>query len=307
VTLDLDRITHPLRLAAGSYQPGSGKGCAMNVISYINGDTMITDYPACSARPLARLVQGVNDILADADGFLSPENSVLVLDLGWLTVGTADTSREVLWRWLADILVDPEHGVAQYVHPDGVATMHRVAGLCVRAASGDMPKVAEWRRARDTAAAYAGAYAAADVAAAAAAYNAAYVAADNAAAADVAAAAYAAADVAAAAYAAAAADVAAAAYAAAYNAAAAAAAADVAAAAYVAADNAAAAAYAAAAAAAYNAADAAAAADVAAAAAAAAYAAADFTRWAITRWRDLAGLPADEINTAAVDSALAQF
>ena len=34
----LARITHPLRLARGSHQPGSGKGCAMNVTSYINGD-----------------------------------------------------------------------------------------------------------------------------------------------------------------------------------------------------------------------------------------------------------------------------
>jgi hypothetical protein len=36
--MDLERITHPLRLARGSHQPGSGKGCAMNAISYINGD-----------------------------------------------------------------------------------------------------------------------------------------------------------------------------------------------------------------------------------------------------------------------------
>src|SRR5258708_16156991 len=34
--MGMDRITHPLRLARGSHQPGSGKGCAMNVISYIN-------------------------------------------------------------------------------------------------------------------------------------------------------------------------------------------------------------------------------------------------------------------------------
>jgi hypothetical protein len=34
--MDIDRITHPLRLAKGSHQPGSGKGCAMNVISYTN-------------------------------------------------------------------------------------------------------------------------------------------------------------------------------------------------------------------------------------------------------------------------------
>jgi hypothetical protein len=31
--MDFDRITHPLRLARGSHQPGSGKGCAMNVIA----------------------------------------------------------------------------------------------------------------------------------------------------------------------------------------------------------------------------------------------------------------------------------
>jgi Protein of unknown function (DUF732) len=34
--MGIDRITHPLRLARGSHQPGSSKGCAMNVISYIN-------------------------------------------------------------------------------------------------------------------------------------------------------------------------------------------------------------------------------------------------------------------------------
>src|SRR5580693_8979673 len=30
--MDIDRITHPLRLSKGSHQPGSGKGCAMNFI-----------------------------------------------------------------------------------------------------------------------------------------------------------------------------------------------------------------------------------------------------------------------------------
>jgi hypothetical protein len=35
--MDIDRITHPLRLAKGSHRPGSGKGCATKVISNING------------------------------------------------------------------------------------------------------------------------------------------------------------------------------------------------------------------------------------------------------------------------------
>lgn len=162
--IDLERITHPLRLASGSHERGSGKGCAMNVISYINGDTQITDYPACSARPLARLVQRINDSLADKDGFLSPENSIVALDFGWQTVGTADVPDAVVWQWLHDILVDPVHGVVQYARPDGQGAIADVAALCRRQALGDIVTDGQWREARD--AAYA-AYAAALTAAAA--------------------------------------------------------------------------------------------------------------------------------------------
>lgn len=187
--LDLDRITHPLRLARGSHQPGSGKGCAMNVISYINGDAKITDYPECSARPLARMVQSLNDQLAGVDGFLSPENSIIVLDLGWLTVGTADTPREIVWRWLADLLVHPEMGIVTKVRRVDVRdTLIHVATLYMRKSRGERVTVTEWRAARHqaqkarsaadaaadaAAAAYADAAAdsAADAAAAAAAYS----------------------------------------------------------------------------------------------------------------------------------------
>jgi hypothetical protein len=221
MSLDLDRITHPLRLAKGSHEPGSGKGCAMNVISYINGDTKITDYPECSARPLARMVQVLNDRLAGHDGYLSPENGVLVLDLGWLTVGTAGVAREAVWQWLADILVDPEWGVVKYARPCGVAAIRRVAALCVREAGGERVPASEWGDARKAAAAYSA------VAAYAAAYSAV------------------------------------AAYAATY---------------------------------------------AAAIAATDAALAADFTRWAILRWRELAGLDTvTDIDTAAVDSALARI
>ena len=210
MSLDLDRITHPLRLAAGSHQAGSGKGCAMNVISYINGDTKITDFPDCSARPLAVLVQHLNDRLAGGDGFLSPENSVLVLDLGWQTVGTAGMPRNIMQRWLSELLIDPEYGVVKHAHSEAAAVaIRRVAALCMRAADCERVAESEWREARE----------AADAAADAAAYTAAY-------------AAYAAADAAAAAYAAADAYADAAAYTAAYTAAAAAAYAYAAAAAY---------------------------------------------------------------------------
>ena len=83
-------MNHPLRLAVGSHQAGSGLGCAMNVISWESGDTTITDLPACADRVLARIVQRVNDSLCghrDGD-LLCPTCSVLVLDLAHRTVGT---------------------------------------------------------------------------------------------------------------------------------------------------------------------------------------------------------------------------
>ncbi|AXC33627.1 hypothetical protein SEA_MICHLEY_72 [Mycobacterium phage Michley] len=139
MSIDLDRITHPLRLAQGSHQPGSGMGCAMNVISYINGDTKITDYPECSARPLAYLVQMVNDQLAGPDGFLSPENSVLVLDLGWKTVGTAGVSDAVHALWIADMLVSLEWGVIRFADEVGAVAIREIADLHRQAAAGQVP------------------------------------------------------------------------------------------------------------------------------------------------------------------------
>jgi hypothetical protein len=58
----------------------------MNAISYINGYEQITDFPATSARPLASFVQLCNELLAGPDDKLSPEDSLLVLVLGCLTV-----------------------------------------------------------------------------------------------------------------------------------------------------------------------------------------------------------------------------
>jgi hypothetical protein len=166
-----DNIIPRLSKGAGD---GVTKFCAMQVVSWQNGDTKITDFPGCSARPLARLVQSLNDRLAGTDGFLSPENSLIVLDLGWQTVGTAGAPRVVVWRWLADLLIDPEHGVVKYAKPDGAKAIRRVAELCMRESDGHRVSAAEWREARADAAAdaYADAYAyaAADAAADADAY-----------------------------------------------------------------------------------------------------------------------------------------
>jgi hypothetical protein len=142
--MDLDRITHPLRLAEGSHQPESGKGCAMNVISYINGDAEVTDFPVCSARPLAAFVRWCNDVLAGPDGYLSPKDSLLVLDLGWLTVGTAQVSHTVIHAWVAELLTHPIWGVVNYVESDAVEAIRDIAQLHRKVASGDAAPIAAW-------------------------------------------------------------------------------------------------------------------------------------------------------------------
>jgi hypothetical protein len=142
--MDLDRITHPLRLARGSHHPGSGKGCAMNVISYINGDPQVTDFPDCSARPLSLLVQSSNDLLAGPDGYLSPEASLLALDLAWQTVGTADVPDTVLHAWVAELLTDATWGVLHYAKITRHKAILDIAELHRAAAAGDLPSVSDW-------------------------------------------------------------------------------------------------------------------------------------------------------------------
>ncbi len=146
--MNLDRFDHPLRLAKGSHRSGSGKGCAMNVISYINGDSEITDFPACSARPLAAYVQSCNDLLAGPDGYLSPENSLLALELAWQTVGTADVADTVIHMWVAELLASPTWGVVRYAKNDAAEVIFDIAELHRKAASGDMPPIAAWDAAR---------------------------------------------------------------------------------------------------------------------------------------------------------------
>ena len=142
--MDLDRITHPLRLAKGSHLAGSGKGCAMNAISYITGDIEITDYPECSARPLATIVQWCNDQLAGPDGYLSPEDSILALDLGWQTVRTAGVPASVVHAWVAELLTSPAWGVAWHAKDAAAKMVSDIAELHRMAAAGDMPPVSAW-------------------------------------------------------------------------------------------------------------------------------------------------------------------
>ena len=149
--MDLERITHPLRLASGSHQPGSAKGCAMNVISYINGDEQITDFPATSARPLAAFVQLCNDQLAGTDGYLAPDDAIVALDLGWLTVATADVPDSVVRPWVSKLLISPPWGVSRYAEGAAAEAISDIAELHRTLAPGEMPDIITWDRAGRTA------------------------------------------------------------------------------------------------------------------------------------------------------------
>ncbi len=142
--MDLDRITHPIRLTRGSHQPESGTGCAMNAISYVNGDTEITDFPATSARPLASFVQVCNDLLAGPDGYLSPTDAFVVLDLGWLTVGTADFAATVIHTWVTKLLVSPPWGVVRYAGAGAAEAISEIAELHRALVPGDTPPIGRW-------------------------------------------------------------------------------------------------------------------------------------------------------------------
>jgi hypothetical protein len=142
--MEFERITHPLRLARGSHQPDSGRGCAMNTISYINGDAQITDFPATSARPLASFVQVCNDLLAGPDGYLSPADSVVVLDLGWQTVGTADVTDTVVHGWVSELLISPAWGVVRYAHFAAAEAICGIANLHRNFLPGELPSISAW-------------------------------------------------------------------------------------------------------------------------------------------------------------------
>jgi hypothetical protein len=111
------KITEPLRLAVGPHKAGSGKGCAMNVVSWENGDATITDLPDCADPMLARVVQRVNDrhcTRRDGDLLCAP-CSVEVLALAHRTVGTAltDWSPEDRRRLYVRLALDEAESVAR--------------------------------------------------------------------------------------------------------------------------------------------------------------------------------------------------
>lgn len=119
-------VPSPLRIAVGSWMRGTGVGCAMNVLSYEQGDSKITDWPSCTSRTLTPLIQAINDSICphiqkmkvmdrEPNGqfagvksalTLCPKCSMKILHLAHLTVGTGGLTLEGEKVVLAAALLD---------------------------------------------------------------------------------------------------------------------------------------------------------------------------------------------------------
>jgi Protein of unknown function (DUF732) len=94
--MDLDRITHPLRLAKGSHQPGSGKGCAMNVISSIKGNRGARRAGIAGMAILAIMALGADPVAnADTSGFFGAAQAAGVNGLG---PAMLENGYDVCWK-----------------------------------------------------------------------------------------------------------------------------------------------------------------------------------------------------------------
>lgn len=105
----------------GGTGDGKDKVCVMQYISLIQGErgTKIregayvpTDFPECSNAALSRMVQSVNDEISSYRGngswtYLSPEESLEMLQLGLLTVGTGAATMEEERLWMEKIRFRP--------------------------------------------------------------------------------------------------------------------------------------------------------------------------------------------------------
>ncbi|MGZ4584404.1 MAG: hypothetical protein ACXVYI_08595 [Mycobacterium sp.] len=107
---------------------------------------------------MAAFVQLCNDQLAGPDDYLSPENGLLALELAWHTVGTADVEDTVIHAWVAELLASPAWGVvdyakraARYAKTSADKAVSDIAELHRAAAGGDMPPIAAWKAADQTA------------------------------------------------------------------------------------------------------------------------------------------------------------
>jgi hypothetical protein len=72
IEMSILEIIKPIELLSGSHSDAgkTGRGCLMNVVSYLNGDRTITDRPACACPVITHIAIYANDFFNDADRHL---------------------------------------------------------------------------------------------------------------------------------------------------------------------------------------------------------------------------------------------
>jgi Protein of unknown function (DUF732) len=94
--MDIERITRPLRLAKGSHQTGTGKGCANNVISHINGHGGARRVGIAGMAVLAAMALGADPVAnADTSGFFGAAQAAGVTGLG---PAMLENGYDVCWK-----------------------------------------------------------------------------------------------------------------------------------------------------------------------------------------------------------------
>ena len=109
---------HPFQLAAGANQgPDDQFGCLMNVVSWMNGDTRITDQPLCTNIDLVQLCVFFNDEVLSRFGVparridagpmyppiyanvATPEQSMRMVNIASLVMDTGIVSGAASRQW----------------------------------------------------------------------------------------------------------------------------------------------------------------------------------------------------------------
>ena len=96
--MDINRITHPLRSAKGSHQPGSGKGRAMNVISHLKRDRGARGVGIVGMAALAAMALGAAPVAnATTAGFIAAAQAVGVTGAEPAIVESGEDACREIW------------------------------------------------------------------------------------------------------------------------------------------------------------------------------------------------------------------
>lgn len=152
----------PPRLATGSHPESKTYMCAMNVISWENGDRLISDYPPCTPKPLARAIQTVNDsscahrkLVLDPDTLeyvriLCPPCSMTVLDAAHRTPGQPKLALPEAWQWVVELFVGKHGSIHQLDDHDEREHVRQAALIATAFAEERTPNLAHYRPMRSS-------------------------------------------------------------------------------------------------------------------------------------------------------------